>query len=112
MIQKLGIEEEKVPEMNRVLYKNYGTTMAGLKVYYYCPLAKMKTSYEHVIQLNHEYIFSPVQAIGYDFDDDDYHRYTSLTLFFVVNFHPFYFQKLLQRNLNEIYVVYFVGILC
>ncbi|XP_059430085.1 suppressor of disruption of TFIIS-like [Corylus avellana] len=45
MVQKLGIEEEKVPEMNRMLYKNYGTTMAGLK------------------------------AIGYDFDNDDYHRF-------------------------------------
>lgn len=56
MVQKLGIEEEKVPEMNRALYKNYGTTMAGLKVYYYCPLAKMK-NFEHVIQLNNEYIF-------------------------------------------------------
>lgn len=44
MVQKLGIEEKKVAEMNRVLYQNYGTTMAGLK------------------------------AIGYDFDNDDYHR--------------------------------------
>ncbi|KAJ0083241.1 hypothetical protein Patl1_31311 [Pistacia atlantica] len=45
MIQTLGIEESKVSEVNRVLYKNYGTSMAGLK------------------------------AIGYDFDNDDYHSY-------------------------------------
>ena len=32
MIQKLGIEGNKVSEINRVLYKNYGTSMAGLRV--------------------------------------------------------------------------------
>jgi hypothetical protein len=32
MLQKLGIEEEKVPELCVALYKDYGTTMAGLKV--------------------------------------------------------------------------------
>ncbi|XVF46540.1 hypothetical protein PTKIN_Ptkin03bG0035100 [Pterospermum kingtungense] len=31
MIKKLGIEEEKVPELCVSLYKYYGTTMAGLK---------------------------------------------------------------------------------
>ncbi|KAB1225924.1 hypothetical protein CJ030_MR1G004466 [Morella rubra] len=45
MVQKLGIEESKVPEMNRVLYQNYGTTLAGLK------------------------------AIGYNFDNDDFHSF-------------------------------------
>ncbi|CAA0825348.1 Haloacid dehalogenase-like hydrolase (HAD) superfamily protein [Striga hermonthica] len=45
MINKLGIEEEKVPEMNAQLYKEYGTTMAGLR------------------------------ALGYDFDYDDYHSF-------------------------------------
>ncbi|XP_059626590.1 uncharacterized protein LOC132269422 [Cornus florida] len=45
MIQKLGIEESKVPELCHQLYVDYGTTMAGLK------------------------------AIGYNFDDDDYHRF-------------------------------------
>lgn len=34
MISKLGIEEEKVPEMCAELYKEYGTTMAGLRVRY------------------------------------------------------------------------------
>lgn len=44
MINKLGMEEEKVPVMCKELYRDYGTTMAGLR------------------------------AIGYDFDYDDYHR--------------------------------------
>ncbi|PON68802.1 HAD-like domain containing protein [Trema orientale] len=45
MLQKLGIEESKVPELCLSLYKNYGTTMAGLK------------------------------AMGYDFDYDDFHSF-------------------------------------
>ncbi|KAK7325023.1 hypothetical protein VNO77_29042 [Canavalia gladiata] len=45
MLQKLGIEEAKVPELCFSLYKTYGTTMAGLK------------------------------AIGYDFDYDDFHGF-------------------------------------
>ncbi|KAG9155932.1 hypothetical protein Leryth_004185 [Lithospermum erythrorhizon] len=45
MHEKLGIERSKIPELCNVLYKNYGTTMAGLR------------------------------AIGYDFDYDDYHSF-------------------------------------
>ncbi|KAI4322131.1 hypothetical protein L6164_021850 [Bauhinia variegata] len=45
MVERLGIDEKKVIETNQFLYKNYGTSMAGLK------------------------------AIGYDFDYDDYHRF-------------------------------------
>ncbi|KAL3336116.1 hypothetical protein AABB24_032045 [Solanum stoloniferum] len=45
MIENLGIDETKVPEMCICLYKEYGTTMAGLR------------------------------AIGYDFDYDDYHSF-------------------------------------
>ncbi|GLU11582.1 hypothetical protein SLE2022_283190 [Rubroshorea leprosula] len=45
MVQRLGIEENKVSEINEVLYKNYGTSMAGLL------------------------------AVGYKFDYDDYHSY-------------------------------------
>ncbi|KAM1205368.1 hypothetical protein ACFX2G_006274 [Malus domestica] len=45
MVKKLGIEEKRVTEVNQVLYKNYGTSMAGLK------------------------------AIGYNFDNDDYHSF-------------------------------------
>ena len=32
MLEKLGIEETIIPEMNVSLYKTYGTTMAGLRV--------------------------------------------------------------------------------
>ncbi|KAD0358273.1 hypothetical protein R6Q59_032950 [Mikania micrantha] len=45
MINKLGIDESKVPEMCIKLYKDYGTTMAGLR------------------------------ALGYDFDYDEYHSF-------------------------------------
>ncbi|KAF8402935.1 hypothetical protein HHK36_011028 [Tetracentron sinense] len=45
MVQKLGIEDRKIPDMCNLLYKNYGTTMAGLR------------------------------AISYDFDYDDYHSF-------------------------------------
>ncbi|CAA2993278.1 phosphate metabolism 8-like [Olea europaea subsp. europaea] len=45
MINKLGIEEKRVLQMCTELYKEYGTTMAGLK------------------------------AKGYDFDYDDYHSF-------------------------------------
>ncbi|XP_043711269.1 uncharacterized protein C24B11.05 isoform X2 [Telopea speciosissima] len=44
MLQHLQIEESEVPRMCLELYKEYGTTMAGLK------------------------------AIGYEFDDDEFHR--------------------------------------
>ncbi|TYK23541.1 suppressor of disruption of TFIIS-like [Cucumis melo var. makuwa] len=43
--EKLGVETSKIPELSNLLYKNYGTTMAGLR------------------------------AIGYDFDYDEYHRF-------------------------------------
>lgn len=45
MVNKLGIEESKVSELCAQLYRDYGTTMAGL-----C-------------------------AIGYEYDHDDYHRF-------------------------------------
>ncbi|KAG7027341.1 SPAC24B11.05, partial [Cucurbita argyrosperma subsp. argyrosperma] len=45
MGEKLGIENSKIPELSNLLYKNYGTSMAGLR------------------------------AIGYDFDYDEYHRF-------------------------------------
>lgn len=45
MIEKLGIEQSKVSELSNLLYKNYGTTMAGLR------------------------------AIGYSFNYDDYHSF-------------------------------------
>ncbi|KAG6437162.1 hypothetical protein SASPL_102073 [Salvia splendens] len=45
MVEKLGIDESKIPDLCNLLYKNYGTTMAGLR------------------------------AIGYDFDYDEYHSF-------------------------------------
>ncbi|KAK3034273.1 hypothetical protein RJ639_032208 [Escallonia herrerae] len=45
MVEKLGIDESKISDLCNLLYKNYGTTMAGLR------------------------------AIGYDFDYDEYHSF-------------------------------------
>ncbi|MQM14360.1 hypothetical protein Taro_047292 [Colocasia esculenta] len=45
MVERLGIEESKVPELCLFLYKQYGTTMAGLR------------------------------AIGYEFNYDDFHSF-------------------------------------
>ncbi|GLT79193.1 hypothetical protein SLA2020_506890 [Shorea laevis] len=45
MVEKLGIDKDKIIELSNLLYKNYGTTMAGLR------------------------------AIGYDFDYDEYHSF-------------------------------------
>ncbi|GLJ40971.1 hypothetical protein SUGI_0848040 [Cryptomeria japonica] len=44
-VHRLGVDEKKVAELCGELYKNYGTTMAGLR------------------------------AVGYDFDYDDYHSF-------------------------------------
>ncbi|XAR68936.1 Pyridoxal phosphatase [Bertholletia excelsa] len=45
MVERLGIDKNKIAELGNLLYKNYGTTMAGLR------------------------------AIGYDFDYDEYHSF-------------------------------------
>ncbi|XP_057867239.2 uncharacterized protein C24B11.05 [Cryptomeria japonica] len=45
VVQKLGVDKNKVTEFCREMYKNYGTTMAGLR------------------------------AVGYEFDYDDYHSF-------------------------------------
>lgn len=45
MIEKLGIEKSKILDLSNLLYKNYGTTMAGLR------------------------------AVGYQFDYDKYHSF-------------------------------------
>lgn len=45
MVEKLGVEESKVEKLCSILYKNYGTTLAGLR------------------------------AIGYKLDYDDYHSF-------------------------------------
>ncbi|OMO66341.1 HAD-superfamily hydrolase, subfamily IA, variant 3 [Corchorus capsularis] len=33
MVEKLGIDKDKIVELSNLLYKNYGTTMAGLRVF-------------------------------------------------------------------------------
>ena len=33
MVEKLGIEKSKIDDLSNLLYKNYGTTMAGLRVW-------------------------------------------------------------------------------
>lgn len=71
MQEKLGIEESKIPDLCTVLYQKYGTTMAGLrvlqKVVYvllsWCKLVLMQT------------LLLSSQAIGYNFNYDDYHRF-------------------------------------
>ncbi|ONK62229.1 uncharacterized protein A4U43_C07F1700 [Asparagus officinalis] len=45
MLEKLQIEKENIPDISNILYKHYGTTMAGLR------------------------------AIGYKFDYDEYHSF-------------------------------------
>ncbi|RCV45436.1 hypothetical protein SEVIR_9G457400v4 [Setaria viridis] len=45
MVEKLGIDESKIENLGNLLYRNYGTTMAGLR------------------------------AIGYSFDYDEYHAF-------------------------------------
>ena len=32
MVEQLGIDKNKISELGNLLYKNYGTTMAGLRV--------------------------------------------------------------------------------
>jgi len=45
MIQKLGVEESRARDYNKMLFETYGTSMAGLK------------------------------AVGYEFDHDEYHSF-------------------------------------
>ncbi|XP_044494905.1 uncharacterized protein LOC123217895 [Mangifera indica] len=45
MVEKLGVDRSEITELGNLLYKHYGTTMAGLR------------------------------AIGYDFDYDEYHSF-------------------------------------
>ena len=84
MVTKLGIEESKVAELCNILYREYGTTMAGLRVggvhsscIKVCPL----------LWFCHPFLMSPIfflQAIGYKFDYDDYHRYCNIYIYIVI----------------------------
>lgn len=35
MVEKLGIDKSKIDDLSNLLYKNYGTTMAGLRVLFH-----------------------------------------------------------------------------
>ncbi|KAJ0539969.1 putative pyridoxal phosphatase [Helianthus annuus] len=88
MVKKLDIEESKVLEMCVQLYKDYGTTVAGLR------------------------------AIGYDFDHDDYHSFVHGRLPFeylkpdpvlksILNSLPI--RKVIFSNANEAHVAEVLG---
>lgn len=86
MVEKLGIDRSKIDDLSNLLYKNYGTTMAGLRVcffiyvtylYIFVTLLDFITIITLKLILNIFY----VQAIGYDFDYDEYHRYTTYSSF-------------------------------
>lgn len=74
MISKLGIEEEKVPEMCAELYKEYGTTMAGLRVRYGLIRVCVCVWLACLNVLISTPLVSFFQAVGYDLDYHDYHR--------------------------------------
>lgn len=71
MVEKLGIEENKIPDLCNLLYKNYGTTMAGLRVSPSAPFWLWIGFFWKIIDPE----IYLMQAIGYDFDYDEYHRY-------------------------------------
>ncbi|KAK1434858.1 hypothetical protein QVD17_00612 [Tagetes erecta] len=88
MVNKLGIKESKVQKMCSQLYKDYGTTMAGL------------------------------HALGYEFDDDDYHSFVHGTLPYeylkpdlVLRslLHGLPISKVIFSNANEAHVAEVVG---
>lgn len=50
MVEKLGIDKSKIPDLCNLLYKNYGTTMAGLRVWFsliYLYLFILLVKWEH-----------------------------------------------------------------
>ena len=59
MLLKLGIEEKKVPELCFSLYKDYGTTMAGLRVCYGRSILFQKLFLKmcNVEQVDNEFLF-------------------------------------------------------
>lgn len=71
MLNQLGIEESEVPKMCLDLYKEYGTTMAGLKVKksFYSNQTKPKP------ELTKTEPYVVPQVLGYEFDNDEFHEY-------------------------------------
>ena len=78
MLHQLHIEESEVPRMCLELYREHGTTMAGLKVKLYPRLFNSR-----VLPL----LLNPLswgtdksehnenQVLGYEFDDDEFHAF-------------------------------------
>uniref|UniRef100_A0A161Y2Y6 Uncharacterized protein n=1 Tax=Daucus carota subsp. sativus TaxID=79200 RepID=A0A161Y2Y6_DAUCS len=58
MLEHLEIEEDHVPRLCLELYREHGTTMAGLKA-----------------KRNPALIFNIIYALGYEFDNDEFHAY-------------------------------------
>jgi hypothetical protein len=74
MVEKLGIDESKIENLGNLLYKNYGTTMAGLRVRVHpSSLMFLLLFCCRVAQLTILLLFN--QAIGYSFDYDEYHAF-------------------------------------
>lgn len=79
MVEKLGIDRSKINELGNLLYKNYGTTMAGLRVNIRLFSSRIgifvnnKRTFSMEMFINDD-DYSVLQAIGYDFDYDEYHR--------------------------------------
>ena len=81
MAEKLGFENSKIPELSNLLYKNYGTSMAGLRVCFF--FNSLSVSFFKIILRKSLFkvlflLVFVLQAIGYDFDYDEYHRYSNL----------------------------------
>lgn len=74
MLNQLGIEVSEVPKMCLDLYKEYGTTMAGLKVsdFKILELPKLFLYTEPDKKTKTE---ACLQVLGYEFDNDEFHEY-------------------------------------
>ena len=79
MLQYLHIEESEVPRMCLELYREYGTTMAGLKVetrtHHYSSLLPSLLSSIIIFWLPLKSPFFDDQALGYELDNDEFHAY-------------------------------------
>lgn len=79
MLQYLHLEESEVPQMCLELYREYGTTMAGLKVKtltHPCPsLVPSLLLSIIVFRLFLKSQHFDDQALGYEFDNDEFHSY-------------------------------------
>uniref|UniRef100_A0A804JNY3 Uncharacterized protein n=1 Tax=Musa acuminata subsp. malaccensis TaxID=214687 RepID=A0A804JNY3_MUSAM len=77
LVEKLGIEESKISDLCNLLYKNYGTTMAGLRVIRERKLLFFfaYVSWQTLFLCLCRRFPCVAQAIGYSFDYDDYHRF-------------------------------------